>query len=225
MELWWRFRNNTLTLLLAAVVLVLFARELRHSGEVTLSTAVAPCASQPRDCPPCKLSPPSAVAQPITSSPTAVSDLVTVESFLANARLAVAQSQLPQEPFMDDTTTPRFVLNEMGGRVLVGSQWAAIALSEGIAMPGLNITGVLNVAFDLDVVYSGSEFVGQAEESNRHHKLQLGKVGLVDGPGNHVGTLAAAVLLLRQMLDFKEELLKKDIGIFPAPVRSVLVHW
>jgi hypothetical protein len=217
MDLWWRIRSNTMSLLLAALLLLFVARELRHSGEVTLSTAVSTCASQPRDCPPCSSSRSPVVAHAV--------DVITVETFLVNARLAVAQSRLPQEPFMDDTAVPRPVLSEMGGRVVVGSQWAAIALSEGIAMPGLNITGVLNVAFDLDVVYSGSEFVGTAEESNRHHKLQLGKVGLVDGPGNHVGTLAAAVLLLRQMLDFKEELLKKDKGIFPAPERTVLVHW
>lgn len=33
--------------------------------------------------------------------------------------------------------------------------------------------------------------------------------------GNHVGTLAAAVLTLRQMLDYKEPLLKKDETAFP----------
>ncbi len=90
---------------------------------------------------------------------------------------------------------------------------------------GANITGILNVAFDLDVDFrSESGFVGSAEQSNRRHRLQLAKVGLVDGPGNHVGTLAAAVLTLRQMLDYSEPLLEKDATAFPIEERKVLVH-
>jgi hypothetical protein len=151
---------------------------------------------------------------------------VTVEGFLADARMAVARGALPQEPFIDDTPTARPVLTEVGDGLFVGSQWAAIALSEGIALGEFGVTGVLNVAFDLDVDYkNGTQYVGAPENSDRHHKLQLGKVGLVDGPGNHVGTLAAAVLLLRQMLDFKENLLDKDKNTFPAAVRRVVVHW
>ncbi len=146
------------------------------------------------------------------------------------------------EPFVDDSERARPVVSQVSDRLFVGSQWAAIALSEGVAIA--NITGVFNVAFDLvrewiglqsnllnlhfqkDVEYrNSSQYVGEATTSNLHHKLQLGKVGLVDGAGNFVGTLAAAVLALRQMLDYKEALLEKDKKTFPIANRRVVVHW
>jgi hypothetical protein len=102
-----------------------------------------------------------------------------VQNFLKNAA-ALPSNVVPTEPFVDDTSNARPVLSQVDDRLFVGSQWAAIALSEGINVGSLNITGILNVAFDLDVDFvDEAHFVGAAQKSNRRHKLQLAKVGLV----------------------------------------------
>lgn len=54
-------------------------------------------------------------------------------------------------------------------------------------LPVAEVTGALNVAFDLQPY---SPFGGE-----------YSKVGLVDGPGNLPGTLVAAVLMLEQLLE------------------------
>ena len=56
--------------------------------------------------------------------------------------------------------------------------------------PFSKFTCVLNLASDLYVL--------------THEKLEYAQIGLIDGPGNHVGTLAAAVLVLRQLLERHE---------------------
>lgn len=56
--------------------------------------------------------------------------------------------------------------------------------------PYSKFTCVLNLAPDLYVLI--------------HEKLEYAQIGLIDGPGNHVGTIAAAVLVLRQLLDRHE---------------------
>lgn len=53
-------------------------------------------------------------------------------------------------------------------------------------LPVADVTGALNVAFDLQAAMFEGEY---------------SKVGLVDGPGNLPGTLVAAVLMLEQLLE------------------------
>ena len=55
------------------------------------------------------------------------------------------------------------------------------------------ITGVLNVAWSLDIVYDGFSRMDPV------YPIEYAKVGLMDGHGNHPATLVAAVLMLDQL--------------------------
>lgn len=58
-----------------------------------------------------------------------------------------------------------------------------------------SIAAVLNVAWDLDIVYPPHEPPRAA------YPVEYHKVGMIDGEGNAPGTLAAAVLVLQQILE------------------------
>jgi len=63
------------------------------------------------------------------------------------------------------------------------------------------ITAVLNVAWDLDIVYP-------SRSPNTHaFVLEYQKVGLIDGPGNRPETLMAAVWMLGQLTERHERIL------------------
>lgn len=63
------------------------------------------------------------------------------------------------------------------------------------------ITAVLNVAWDLDIVYP------RRSEGSSVFALEYQKVGLIDGRGNHPGTLLAAVWILSQLLERHQRVL------------------
>jgi hypothetical protein len=81
-----------------------------------------------------------------------------------------------------------------------------------------NITAVLNVAWDLDISYPSAAY----DRDGWHLKIQYHKVGLVDGLGNEMMSLASAVYFLNQLLT-PRILEDKDKNTFP-PVQNVLVH-
>lgn len=56
------------------------------------------------------------------------------------------------------------------------------------SIPGTQVDGILSVALDLDRTFP--EWEGE-----------YAKVGLVDGPGNHPGTMLAAVCMLHQLME------------------------
>jgi hypothetical protein len=66
---------------------------------------------------------------------------------------------------------------------------------------GNGITAVLNVAWDLDIVYP-SRSVGASVFA-----LEYQKVGLIDGPGNRPETLMAAVWMLGQLAERHDRIL------------------
>jgi len=87
-----------------------------------------------------------------------------------------------------------------------------------------NITAVLNVAWDLDILYTDKDYRGDVYDNNGHLRIQYSKVGLVDGTGNRLSTLASAVFVLAQFRTARV-LLKKDADAFdPSSVSNVLVH-
>ena len=62
-----------------------------------------------------------------------------------------------------------------------------------------DITAVLNVAYDLDICYPSMSL------SPYRFAIEYHKVGLIDGPGNEINTLAAAVYTLAQILERHEK--------------------
>ncbi len=81
---------------------------------MTTTTLIAPLSSTP----------PLSVFQ----SGTHDRDSSHVQGFLRNAK--TAKGFVPLEPFIDDTSSARPVMCKVSDRLFVGSQWAAIALSE-----------------------------------------------------------------------------------------------
>jgi len=104
--------------------------------------------------------------------------------------------------------------------IYVGDQYAAGDIDHLVS--NLNISAILNVAWDLDIRYPAQEYVGDMDDNNEHVRVQYSKIGLVDAAGNKMSTLAAAVLTLDQFLS-PRDLLEKDQKTFP-PVQNVLVH-
>jgi hypothetical protein len=80
-----------------------------------------------------------------------------------------------------------------------------------------NITAVLNVAWDLDIMYDN-----YMVPPGYHMIIQANKVGLVDGTGNNIATLASALYVLDQYF-LTRDLDDKDNGTYPT-VHNVLVH-
>ena len=111
-------------------------------------------------------------------------------------------------------------MSQITDGIWVGNQVAAADLS---ALAAANITGILNVAWDLDIEYPASEYVGDVSTDNEHLRLEYNKVGLVDGQGNSLFQLAAAVFQLRQLVS-KRTLEPKDAHTFPNPPSAVLLH-
>lgn len=105
--------------------------------------------------------------------------------------------------------------------IFVGDQYAASALP---ALLALNITGILNVAWDLDIRYEAGDYVGDSSSFNERLEMEFAKVGLIDGKGNRFSTIAAAVLFLHQMRTQNiTGMLPKDQNTFP-PILNILVH-
>ena len=117
-------------------------------------------------------------------------------------------------------TTALVPMSKITEGIWVGNQVAAADLS---ALAAANITGVLNVAWDLDIEYPSSEYIGDVSTDNEHLRLEYNKVGLVDGEGNTLFQLAAAVFQLRQLVS-KRTLEAKDADTFPNPPSAVLLH-
>lgn len=72
-------------------------------------------------------------------------------------------------------------MTEINERLLIGDKGD---------QPFSRFTCVLNLAPDLRVL--------------THDKLEYAQVGLIDGPGNRIGTIVAAVSVLHQLLDRHE---------------------
>jgi hypothetical protein len=99
--------------------------------------------------------------------------------------------------------------------IWVGSQCGALNLvkmiadQKPIANYPLSGWGILNVAWDLDIDYSSCCYKQSTNKFNdlvaEHHKI-----GLVDGPGNLPTSLAAAVLMVRQLNSARQYLCPKD---------------
>eukprot|EP00300_Choanocystis_sp_HF-7_P037120 c53122_g1_i1.p1 GENE.c53122_g1_i1~~c53122_g1_i1.p1 ORF type:complete len:296 (-),score=52.47 c53122_g1_i1:38-925(-) len=106
--------------------------------------------------------------------------------------------------------------------IYIGNQHAAADLP---LLQSLNISAILNVAWDLDIRYDQQYYVDyNPDPSNAHLILQYTKVGLVDGEGNAQATLAAAVFALDQLLSPRTGLAPSDASKYPQPVRGVLLH-
>lgn len=83
------------------------------------------------------------------------------------------------------------------------------------------ITGVLNVAVDLDLVLTSRPV------ARTRFNVEYQKVGLWDGPGNPPGALAAAVLMLDAMLQRHRRVLvhcHAGISRSPVVVATYLAH-
>ncbi|KNC55905.1 dual specificity protein phosphatase [Thecamonas trahens ATCC 50062] len=111
-------------------------------------------------------------------------------------------------------------MSRITDRLWVGNQHAAGNLT---LLTEIGITGVVNVAWDLDIMYPASEYVGSLAEDNAHLKLEYAKVGLVDGEGNANVTLAAAVFQVAQIMT-KRTLETKDAHTYPNPPQRILLH-
>lgn len=121
-------RSTVAIVVLSVLVILAVVREHLH---VCPSVAAVSCGVELKTAPPV-----AEPAPPVTEhAPEAVgsgdrgSD--HVQSFLRRARALDGKSVIPIEPFVDDTPTARPVLCQASDRLFVGSQWAAIALSEG----------------------------------------------------------------------------------------------
>eukprot|EP00300_Choanocystis_sp_HF-7_P041288 c7993_g1_i1.p1 GENE.c7993_g1_i1~~c7993_g1_i1.p1 ORF type:complete len:203 (+),score=44.95 c7993_g1_i1:118-726(+) len=102
----------------------------------------------------------------------------------------------------------------------IGNQFAAQNFT---LLKSLNISAILNVAWDLDLIYPMVDYENTNLPSNENLILQYHKVGLVDGTGNTNFSMAAAVYQLDQL--FTPRVLEiKDLNTFPNPVQNVLLH-
>lgn len=72
-------------------------------------------------------------------------------------------------------------MNQITERILIGAK---------DDQPFSRYTAVLNLAPDLHVL--------------THEKLEYAQIGLIDGPGNRLGTIVGAVMFLHQLLDRHE---------------------
>ncbi len=112
-------------------------------------------------------------------------------------------------------------MDAVGLGLFVGDQHAAGALP---SLREQNISGILNVAWDLDIRYDAADYVGDVESFDERLEIEFAKVGLVDGLSNLPATVAAAVLFLHQMrTQNMSAMLPKDQNTFP-PIRNILVH-
>jgi hypothetical protein len=112
-------------------------------------------------------------------------------------------------------------MDAVGLGIFVGDQHAAGALPSLLSQ---NVTGILNVAWDLGIRCDTADYVGDMGSFKERLEIEFAKVGLVDGLGNHPATLAAAVLFLHQMrTQNMTTMLPKDQTTFP-PIRNILVH-
>lgn len=106
--------------------------------------------------------------------------------------------------------------------IYIGNQHAA---ANPALLASLNITAVLNVAWDLDIRYDESQYVDtQPDPSNERLIFQYAKVGLVDGDGNSQAVMAAALYTLQQFLSPRVKLSPDEAAKYPEPVQNVLVH-
>mmetsp|Transcript_21872 Transcript_21872/g.36212 ORF Transcript_21872/g.36212 Transcript_21872/m.36212 type:complete len:206 (-) Transcript_21872:86-703(-) len=110
-------------------------------------------------------------------------------------------------------------MNYIDHNIYVGDQHAAVDIPMLLSH---NITAILNCAWDLDIRYDASDYVGNMADANENLVIQYAKVGLIDGSGNQNGTFFAGVYYLHQY--FSPEVLEpKDQNTF-KPVQNVLVH-
>lgn len=106
-------------------------------------------------------------------------------------------------------------MNRVDARLYVGNFHAALAVLQDDALARrLNISAVVNTAWDWDPPALPAAMTGSVEGSNLHFRLRYGKVGLVDGPGNTMAALAAAVQLVGAYAHptSAHSLLPKDAG-------------
>jgi len=111
-------------------------------------------------------------------------------------------------------------MNYITEGIYVGDQHSAADI---YTLQSYNISGILNVAWDLDIHYPTKYFVGDLSSFNENLVLQYHKVGLVDGKGNTKNTLKSAVYILHQLRQ-NRVLLGKDVNTFINPPENIYVH-
>ena len=121
---------------------------------------------------------------------------------------------------MTSTSHALAPLSHVAHNLWVGNQHGAADVA-GLA--AANITAVLNVAWDLDIEYPPTEYVGSVPDDNERLILEYVKVGLVDGDGNTLYQMAAAVFQLTQLFA-RRTLQPKDATTYPNPPPAVLCH-
>ncbi|WP_452603293.1 hypothetical protein [Pontimicrobium sp. MEBiC06410] len=134
----------------------------------------------------------------------------------------------PARPTGYEVVTPVFTVPNT---VLPNGKNQIIYIGEGYALTNsiiedAKIAGVLNVAYDLDdntTVLQGSPIT---KNGITYLPMQFDKVGLIDGPGNEITTLIAALYAADQLLEFpsleEQQTIPKMVNFYQQG--NLLIH-
>ena len=168
----------------------------------------------------------------IGSTPTLLAENTPICVALQSVTKAQVCSNLswtsPSKPTGNEVVTPVFTVPNT---VLPNGENQTIYIGAGYALTnsiieGAGIAGVLNVAYDLDDDTKTLQGSSITKNGITYLPMQFDKVGLIDGPGNEMMTLVAALYTADQLLDFpslkEQQKIPKMVNFFQQG--NLLIH-